>query len=101
MANRISFLIILILPFTNISRLFSQDVILLDQTSIDTFDQAITTIAGDLQIGSFSTSSDFQDLSPLSNIQSVGGSLSVFDNKKTASDFSETVFWRVTNSPTL
>ena len=81
MANRISFLIILILPFTNISRLFSQDVILLDQTSIDTFDQAITTIAGDLQIGSFSTSSDIQDLSPLSNIQSVGGSLSVFDTQ--------------------
>ena len=93
MANRISFLIILILPFTNISRLFSQDVILLDQTSIDTFDQAITTIAGDLQIGSFSTSSDIQDLSPLSNIQSIGGSLSVFDNKKKQPLISQRLFF--------
>ena len=76
-------LLFLVLVFATIltTALSAQDAVLSDQASVDAFDQSILSISGDLQIGAFSTPNDIQDLSPLSNIQTIGGSLSIFNTQ--------------------
>ncbi len=65
-------LLIIIFAFL-VFDVFGQDVILLSQQDIDQFDENVTTINGDLIIGSIQSPSDITNLNGLSNIRKVIG----------------------------
>lgn len=66
-----------ILLISIISGVFAQDVILESQMDIDSFDNSITEIFGDLTIGIYDN--DIHNLKPLENIKIVHGELTIFD----------------------
>jgi len=59
---------------------FGDPIIFNTQADVDSFDPQISIVNGDLTIGNLSQNSDISDLSTLSNITSINGSLQILRN---------------------